>query len=308
MGFTTGFVSSSPFHPSPPPPSLQIFSFLLTKSIQDKPTNNPFQTGGVTLVLGLSYLTLQTHRRTRELQAETLRANAYVLNSLSYVPATAPPPRTIAEELALLEQQQELLARADGRHRAALARGDSFVERAKDRWNSEVEGAVRWAAAKDWTAAREDAEVAAARVWARATGGEAPAQAAERARVLVAERAAATGAAARGAAAEASSRTGEAAHEKAVEAKEAATSIWERGFRKSREVVGRAKEVVSIAEQKVQEKAVGINKAVEASGVERVLQQRYERRDGVMSKSAEEMLEERYKPMIEQDNSNLRGL
>lgn len=224
------------------------------------------------------------------------------------MPATAPPPRTIAEELALLEQQQELLARADRQHRAALARGDSFLERAKDKWNSEVEGAVRWAATKDWTAAREDAEVVAARAWARATGGEAPAQTAERAKVLVSERAATTGAAARGAAAQASTRTGEVAHEKAVEAREAATSIWERGFRKSKEVVGRAKEAVGIAEQKVQETAAGINKAVEASGVERVLQQRYERRDGVMSKTVEEMLDERYKPMVDQDHSNLRGL
>ncbi|ROV96836.1 hypothetical protein VMCG_07877 [Cytospora schulzeri] len=271
---------------------------------------DPSQTGGVTLVLGLSYLTLQSHRRTRELQAETLRANAYILNSLSYIPATAPAPRTIAEELALLEQQQELLARADRQHRAAaLARGGSFVERAKDRWNSEVEGAVRWAATKDWTAAREDAEVAAARVWARATGGaEPPARTAERARVLVAERAAAAGEAARGAAAQASARTGEVAHEGAAGAREAATSIWERGFRKGREAVGRAKEVVVRAEQKVQDKVVEVSRASEASGVERVLQQRYERRDGVLSKSVEEMLEERYKPMVEQDNSNLRGL
>lgn len=261
-------------------------------------------TGGVTLVLGLSYLTLQAHRRTRELQAETLRANAYVLNSLSYVPATAPPPRTIAEELALLEQQQELLARADGRRRqrhGPAARDQGFVERAKERWNREVEAAVRWATTKDWAAAREDAEVAAARVWARARatgGGEVPAE--KGARVLVAEGAAA----ARGAAA----RAGEAVEGGAAEARGAATSIWERGFRKSREVVDKAKEVVGMAEQRVQETAAEVSKAAKAADVERVLQQRYERRDGVLGKSVEEMLEERYKPMVEQDNSNLRGL
>ncbi|KUI61743.1 hypothetical protein VP1G_08902, partial [Cytospora mali] len=120
------------------------------------------------------------------------------------------------------------------------------------------------------------------------------------------ERAAAAGAAARDAAAQASARTGEVAQGKAVEAKEAATSIWERGFRRSKEVVGKAKEAVGIAEQKVQEKVLEV-KAAESS-VERVLQQRYERKNDVTSKSVEEILEERYKPMAEQDNSKLRGL
>lgn len=266
----------------------------------------------MTLVLGISYLTLQSHRRTRERQADTLRANAYVLNALSYVPATAPPPRTIAEEIALLEQQQELLARAErqqqqqGRGRSGA--GSSFLERAKEKWNSEVEGAVRWATTKDWTAAREDAEDAAARVWARATGGEQPAQTAQRAGGAVAEKAAAVTAAARDTAGQASARTGEVAHEKAAEVKEAATSIWERGFRKGKEVAGKAKEAVERAEQVVQDKALEIRGAEAESSVERVLQQRYEGKDGVFSKSVEELLEERYKPMVEQDNSKLRGL
>ncbi|ROW13350.1 hypothetical protein VPNG_05494 [Cytospora leucostoma] len=291
MGFTTGFVT--------PYPPLQ---YWYKKLIIPK-------TGGVTLVLGISYLTLQSHRRTRERQAETLRANAYVLNSLSYVPATAPPPKTIAEEIALLEQQQELLARAERQQsRGARGAADSFLERAKDKWNSEVEGAVRWATTKDWTAAREDAEDTAARVWARATGGEQPAQTAERAGGVVAERAAAAAGAARGAAEQASARTGEVAHERAAEAKEAATSIWERGFRKGKEVAGKAKEAVERAEQIVQDKALEIKGAEADSSVERVLQQRYEGKDGVFSKSVEELLEERYKPMVEQDNSILRGL
>ncbi|KAK7737962.1 hypothetical protein SLS53_006340 [Cytospora paraplurivora] len=271
-------------------------------------------TGGVTLVLGISYLTLQSHRRTRERQAETLRANAYVLNSLSYVPATAPPPKTIAEEIALLEQQQELLARAERQQnrgvRGALTRdgADSFLEKAKEKWNSEIEGAVRWATTKDWIAAREDAEDTAARIWARATGGEQPAQTAGRAGGLIAERAAAATVAARGAAEHASARTGEVAHERAAEVKEAATSIWERGFRKSKEVAGKAKQAVERAEQIVQDKALEFKAAEADSSVERVLQQRYEGKDGVFSKSVEELLEERYKPMVEQDNSKLRGL
>lgn len=248
----------------------------------------------MTLVLGISYLSLQAHKRTRERQAETLRANAYILNSLTYIPATAPPPKTLAEELALLEQQQELLARADQQRRNLSTRNEGFFDKAKDRWNTEIEGAVRWAANKDWVAAREDAESTASRLWARASGGEVPAVSADRA-----------AAAAKGAAAQATAATGE----KASEAKEAATSIWERGFKKSKEIAGQAKAGIAKAEEKAQGLVWSAPAKTGETDVEKVLQQRYERKpDQSMSKSPEELLADRYRPMVEQDNTKLRGV
>lgn len=241
----------------------------------------------MTLVLGAAYLTLQAHQRNRLRQAETLRAQTYTLQSLSYIPASAPPPKTVAEELALLEHQQELLARARAR-RAARHGGSGgddagFLERAKDRWNAEVEGAVRWAAEKDWTAAREGAEVAAARLWARATGAEPPTVADAR----------------------------RAARETAGEAKEAAGGLWERGVRRSREVAAQAKAVVGRAEHKVEHKAAELVGAARAKAdeEERWLQQRYRRDpEEVLNRSVEEALAERYKPVEKQDSSVLRGV
>ncbi|KAF3761147.1 hypothetical protein M406DRAFT_324655 [Cryphonectria parasitica EP155] len=261
-------------------------------------------TGGVTLVLGAAYLTLQAHQRTRQSQAETLRAQAYVLNSLSYIPASAPPPKTLAEELALLEHQQELLARAQQRRTERLGSDASFVQRAKDRWNAEIEGAVRWAADKDWVAAREDAEDAAGRVWARVTGGEPPsvARTAERAKGAVVDGAAA----AQGTVQQAGVRTKEVVQAGAAEAKEAAGSIWERGFRRGKEVASKAKAAVGLAEEKIEKKVVQAASSV--SDVESVLQQRYEGRHGkaALDKSVDEILADRYRPVEELDNSKLR--
>lgn len=259
----------------------------------------------MTLVLGISYLSLQAHRRTRERQAETLRANTYILNSLSYIPATAPPPKTLAEELALLEQQQELLARAEAKRRNLSSSNEGFFDKAKDRWNAEIEGAVRWAANKDWIAAREDAETAASRLWARASGGEAPADTAQRAGATVTDKAAAAATSAKGAAAQARAATGD----KAVEAKEAATSIWARGFKKGKEIADQAKAGLAKAEEKAQDVVRGAAKKTGESDIEKVLQQRYERKPvESLSKSPEELLAERYRPMVEQDNTKLRGL
>lgn len=259
----------------------------------------------MTVVLGAAYLTLQAHQRNRLRQAETLRAQTYTLQSLSYVPASAPPPRTVAEELALLEHQQELLARAQAHRAARLGRGASgdgdrdataagFLERAKDRWNAEVEGAVRWAANKDWTAAREDAEDAAARLWARATGGEPPAGTARRAGAAVAD-----------GAGEAARQTGRAAGQ----AREAAGSAWERGVRRGKEVAAQAKAAVGLAEQRAEHAAGEVAGAVRAAEEEMLLQRRYQRvPEEVLNRSVEEALAERYKPVERQDSSKLRGV
>lgn len=242
----------------------------------------------MTLVLGAAYLTLQSHQRNRLRQAETLRTQTYTLQSLSYVPASAPPPKTVAEELALLEHQQELLARARARRAARLGSGGgddaaSFLERAKERWNAEIEGAVRWAAAKDWTAAREDAEGAVARLWSRATGGGPSPGVAVR----------------------------DAAERSAGEAKEAAGGLWQKGVQRSKEVAAQAKATVGRAEHKVEGKAAGLVGAARAKAIEeeRWLEQRYRRDpEEVLNRSVEEALAERYKPVEKQDHSKLRGV
>lgn len=177
----------------------------------------------------------------------------------------------------------------------------SFLESAKERWNTEVEAAVRWVANKDWTAAREDAEDAAARVWARATGSETP----ERTRVRVVERASAAADTARITAAEglyktkeSAVRTKEIALTKAEDAKDAGASIWERGFRKSKEIAAKAQAAVGMAEEKVKFEVEQVKEKLGESEAEKVIRQRYERKpEDVLNKSVEEVLAERYKPI-----------
>lgn len=244
-------------------------------------------------MLGAAYLSLQAHQRIRAQQAETLRAQAYILNSLSYVPASAPKPKTIAEELALLEYQQELLAAAEQKRRRRQDEHDaSFLQRAKDRWNTEIEGVVRWATTTDWALAREDAEIAVANVWARATGREPRARFPEYAIEVVNERMVA---ARRQSREEAAARVGDVARLKADEVKDTAGSIWERGFRRSKEAVGKAKAAVGLAEDEV---AGAVNSASAQSEAEKVIQQRYERKpEDVLKRTAEEVLADRYKPI-----------
>lgn len=157
---------------------------------------------------------------------------------------------------------------------------------------------MRWATNKDWVAAREDAENTFSRVWARATGGEPPSRTAERAATAVSEKAAYAATAARSTAEQTASRTKEAFQIKAVEAKEAGTSIWERGFRKSKEVASQAKAAVGLAEEKVQQKATELASVMETDA-EKVIQKRFETNpEEVLKQSPEEVLEERYRRVV----------
>lgn len=101
------------------------------------------QTGGVTLTLGIAYLTVLTHERNRRTQAENLRLQSRVLHGL-LEPTPVPPPQS----------------------RADLARKErsTLVETAKDRWNDELENAVRLVQRTDWTQMREGMEGAIARL------------------------------------------------------------------------------------------------------------------------------------------------
>lgn len=100
-------------------------------------------TGGVTFALGLAYLAVLAHERNRQSQAQALRSQSRILHDL-LDPTPLPSPQTRA-----------------GRTREE--RG-TLVETAKDRWNDEVENAVRWVQRTDWNKAREGMEGAIARL------------------------------------------------------------------------------------------------------------------------------------------------
>lgn len=98
----------------------------------------------MTLTLGVAYLTVLAHERNRRAQADNLRLQSRVLTTL-LEPTPLPPPQT-REELAREERS-------------------SLVETAKDRWNDELENAVRWVQRTDWTEVREGMEGAISRLW-----------------------------------------------------------------------------------------------------------------------------------------------
>jgi altered-inheritance-of-mitochondria protein 5 len=101
-----------------------------------------FQTGGVTVTLGLAYLTVLAHERSRQSQALYLRSQSQLLNTLvSPEPLREPPSRA----------------------EVARRSRENLVESAKDRWNAEIENAMRWAQTTDWSSVREGMEGAVAR-------------------------------------------------------------------------------------------------------------------------------------------------
>ncbi|KAK6584154.1 hypothetical protein PZA11_003884 [Diplocarpon coronariae] len=102
-------------------------------------------TGGVTLTLGIAYLTVLTHGRNRRLQSQELRSQAFLLERLLNPEPLLPP-----------------------QSRAELAREErtTLLEAAKDRWNAEVENVVRWVQRTDFNNVREGLEGATARLLA----------------------------------------------------------------------------------------------------------------------------------------------
>ncbi|KAL5606075.1 hypothetical protein BROUX41_006155 [Berkeleyomyces rouxiae] len=106
--------------------------------------------GGVTVTLGLAYLSLLTHQRNREYQALVIRAqNAQLASALDPVPPRAAPTRAEVEA-------------------AAHA---NIVDASKDRWNRELQNAVRTLQNTDWDDVREKMEMSAQRMWARVASG-----------------------------------------------------------------------------------------------------------------------------------------
>ncbi|KXJ91163.1 hypothetical protein Micbo1qcDRAFT_163941 [Microdochium bolleyi] len=238
-------------------------------------------TGGVTLTLGLAYLTVLAHQRNREQQAAILRQQTFLLSgAVDPLPPSLPPTRT---ELAAIERA-------------------NLVESAKDRWNAEIEGAVRWAQNKDWEEVQEGVETALHRLWNRATGGPEVVDArAQQAAGIIRNDAAGVAAAAKSAYADAKART----KDEADAAKSSIFSAIGKGVQK-------AKEAVVGAEQKLEQNvmlATTPNAREAPPDVEKALRQRYEKPSGdAVTKTVEEALAERYTPVDQRDNTKLRAL
>lgn len=245
----------------------------------------------MTVTLSLAYLAVLTHQRNRQSQADILRAQSLVLNDLS---RTGIPP-------------------IKGAAATAAEQHPGFAETAKRRWNSELEGAVRWAQTTDWTRMRESAEGSVARLlWGAEPEAERRVESAERTVKGEAEAAGRTvreavegvSRGARSAIEETRTRSAGAADAVHVKAEEAKAAVV-RGVEKGKEMAGKAKAKIGLAEERLETKADA--KLFGVSEVERTLNERYEKSD-VMSKSVAEVLSERYKTIDQRDNTKLRGV
>ncbi|KAK5661369.1 hypothetical protein OQA88_11268 [Cercophora sp. LCS_1] len=226
-------------------------------------------TGGVTLTLGLTYLALRAHERNRESQSDLLRGQTRVVNSLVPDPL-APRKSPHNPNDALYPPSRAELALRERGH---------FIETAKDRWNAEIEGAVRWAQTRDWQGVRENAEERLLGIARSVDVNE------------VREKVQGT------------------AKGVAGQVREDVKAVVEKGreaVEKGREAVGRAKAAVKLAEERAETKVDA--KLLHLSEVDKALAQRYEKDDGVMKKSVKEVLAERYTPIDKRDNTKLRGI
>ncbi|KAI1435174.1 hypothetical protein GGR50DRAFT_338573 [Xylaria sp. CBS 124048] len=248
-------------------------------------------TGGVTLTLGVAYLTVLAHQRNREQQAAILRQQTFLLSEIvDPLPPLLPPTRA---ELAAAERAR-------------------FTEVAKDRWNAEVEHAARWAMSKDWTEVRENAETAVGRLLGRPQGqsweeaakeemkkGVAPARdLAIKVKEEARETSESVAAVAKSAYADAKAKSTELAskaEEKAEATRDTLKGAIGKGIEKGRELLGQNKATTAVPTEKVD---------VSLSPVEKALQKRYEEGPRGLDQTVEEVLAARYAPFDETENAN----
>jgi altered-inheritance-of-mitochondria protein 5 len=119
MGVTTGFVRTSSCSP------------LLQSPYLTSPASP--QLGGFTLTSAILYLSISLHAQNRATQAALLRQQRHVLTNVY-------DPKELEAEPAYREVPVGL------------------AEMAKDRWNRELEGAVKKVYGTDWRKVRESAE------------------------------------------------------------------------------------------------------------------------------------------------------
>ncbi|OBT69597.1 hypothetical protein VE03_00881 [Pseudogymnoascus sp. 23342-1-I1] len=100
-------------------------------------------TSGVTVTLGIAYLTVLAHERNRNAQGANLRTQSSLLNTLLLSDPSLAYPAPDAET---------------GRTSRA-----TLVETAKDRWNEEIQNAVRWVQGAEWGNVKEGMEGAVAK-------------------------------------------------------------------------------------------------------------------------------------------------
>ncbi|KAI1487863.1 hypothetical protein F5X96DRAFT_121299 [Biscogniauxia mediterranea] len=251
-------------------------------------------TGGVTLTLSIAYLSILAHQRNREYQAAVLRQQTRLISGImDPLPPVLPPTRA---ELAAAERA-------------------NLVETAKDRWNSEVESAVRWVQTKDWEEVREGVETAVARLWARTFKDESKKetaveeQAADKPKDEAPKRSKNDRVALTARSADADTRAQDSSnivHKAEGKAGKVATeargsifgAIW-RGLEKAKSAVGMTN---NESELKPDEKP-----AASMTPVERALNQRYQQSSG-KEQSVEDILAARYVPVDQKDNTQLKTL
>ncbi|SPO06709.1 uncharacterized protein DNG_09403 [Cephalotrichum gorgonifer] len=205
-------------------------------------------TGGVALTLAVAYLSTAAQRTAREEQSLLLQHQADTLDAAIDHPAEARRP-TRAE--------------------LAAARRANFVDRAKDRWNADVESTVRWLQGADWSATREKAE-RRAEALAESSGAY-----------------------------EAARRAKAAALARTVEVREEVGDIMERSLRKGKDIVNEVETAVgSVA-------GVTDEKLKPESDVAKALRQRFEKAPAKPKTVAEVLAERLAKAMSAKDKDCL---
>lgn len=277
------------------------------------------QTGGVTLTLSLAYLSVLAHQRNREQQGRSLRAQALAIQSLiDPIPQPLPPTRS----------------------EVAAAKRAETVEVAKERWNEEVENAVKWVQRTDWEEVREGLEDRIGALWDKAFG-ESIQDSAAKAKSEVESLSGKAKGEAEGAASKIASKAkgafkqakvegedfeakvkdnalqarlaawreaqkveNEARHKASV-AQGAVASAIEKGKEKATEVVGKVKTAVGLSGAAAT--APGTVGMTTSGPVAKALDQRFEKVGGD-KRTVAEVLKQRYTQMDKRDNTVLRGL
>lgn len=107
---------------------------------------------------------------------------------------------------------------------------------------------------------------------------------------------------------EQAARAGEDIKETAEQTKGTLSTLFEKGKETATSLMDKARSATGLAGDKVERAIDGQTAAADMSDVRKALHQRYEKTTAVDTRSAEEVLKARYKPIDNQDHTVLRGL